>query len=247
MEDWILIVIAIVVAAAVVAVFAAVAKTSRRKVRVRQAGEIGEAAVSSVLRQCDSGNAIVIDDYMTIEEGASRQIDHICICSNGVFVIETKNYSGTVYGNDNMTLWQYYMNGKEFEFYSPVKQNITHMYCIKNLLPKNVPVFHYEVFAGGDISHVTSQSVTDIFGIKQAIDEHKSSRTLSEEEKFNLSQLIAAARADEISDEYHAAEVKFKQSLVKDNICPHCKVRLEKRLDAKGEYYACPKCSFTKR
>ena len=122
MEDWILIVIAIVVAAAVVAVFAAVAKTSRRKVRVRQAGEIGEVAVSSVLRQCDSGNAIVIDDYMTIEEGASRQIDHICICSNGVFVIETKNYSGTVYGNDNMTLWQYYMNGKEFEFYSPVSR-----------------------------------------------------------------------------------------------------------------------------
>ena len=143
MDTWLILLIVVATVAVVAAIAAAVknsAKKERRGTHGRTAGKSGEAAVFSVLKECDSGTAIVIDNYMVLEEGQSRQIDHICICSNGVFVIETKNFAGTIYGNENMRMWQQYIRGKKYEFYSPVKQNLTHLYCIKKLLPKNVPV-----------------------------------------------------------------------------------------------------------
>ncbi len=250
MDTWLILLIVVATVAVVAAIAAAVknsAKKERRGTHGRPAGESGEAAVSSVLKECDSGTAIVIDNYMVLEEGQSRQIDHICICSNGVFVIETKNFAGTIYGNENMRMWQQYIRGKKYEFYSPVKQNLTHLYCIKKLLPKNVPLYQYVVFAYGDISHVSAENVTDIFSLRQAIDGQKSFRILSAEEKLSLNEQLLAARADGISDHMHIMEIKTSQLLVENNICPRCRIPLERRTGEDGVYYACPHCKFVKK
>lgn len=245
MDTWIIILIAALAAVTVIAAaYIAVIKKKRSGAK-KKAGEIGENAVASVLKKCDSGNALVINDYMTVEEGQSRQIDHICICSNGVFVIETKNFAGTIYGGQDEYMWQQYVNGQKHEFYSPLKQNITHMYCVKKLLPSDVPVFQYVVFTNGDISHISAENVTDIFSLRQIIDGADGGKTLSKEEKEELYAALEAAAAD-ISDEEHARQVKKAKELAENNMCPHCEVKLEKVKSRDGIYYECPECGFVK-
>ena len=67
-------------------------------------GEKGEAKVHDILMQLPEGYHVL--DNVTLENGKkTTQIDHIVVSKYGVFVIETKNYRGEIYGNDNRDRW----------------------------------------------------------------------------------------------------------------------------------------------
>jgi hypothetical protein len=91
-------------------------------------GQEGEALVSKRLNQIFGKNNRLINNLTLIDEktGMSHQIDHVEICSKGIFCIETKNYSGKVYGEENSEQWMEYQRGKKVTFYNPIKQNMTH-------------------------------------------------------------------------------------------------------------------------
>lgn len=67
----------------------------------------------------------------------STQIDHIIVSPYGIFVIETKNHKGWVFGDVNGKVWTQVLNGEQgwraygghshFTFFNPVTQNQTHM------------------------------------------------------------------------------------------------------------------------
>lgn len=59
----------------------------------------------------------------------STQIDHVIVSPYGIFVIETKNHKGYVFGDVNGRVWTQVLNkGKShYTFYNPVHQNIGHM------------------------------------------------------------------------------------------------------------------------
>lgn len=59
------------------------------------------------------------------------QIDHIIITPYGLFVIETKNYQGTIYGGKNKKTWL--INGK-FKMMNPLMQNYGHIQALKNFI-----------------------------------------------------------------------------------------------------------------
>lgn len=61
------------------------------------------------------------------------QIDHIVFTTHAIFVIETKNYTGVIYGHRNRTEWS--LNGK-FNFTNPFHQNYGHIEAVKSILPK---------------------------------------------------------------------------------------------------------------
>ena len=63
------------------------------------------------------------------EENKSSQIDHILFHTSGIYVIETKNFSGRIYGKESDKAWtQVLAKGKvKNKFYSPVLQNQKHI------------------------------------------------------------------------------------------------------------------------
>ena len=90
-------------------------------------GKIGEAKVDSKLNPLIFGkvehrqinNLVIIDD-----NGKTHQIDHIEIRTNGIFCIETKNYSGWIFGGENQDkCTQTFPNGEKNQFLNPLKQN----------------------------------------------------------------------------------------------------------------------------
>lgn len=88
-------------------------------------GKRGEKRVRTVLGETQEGLRYVFNDFKITDEGMSCQIDHILINQNGVFVIETKNYSGNIYGTDEQREWtQVLAYGKvKNKIYNPVKQH----------------------------------------------------------------------------------------------------------------------------
>src|SRR5690554_6205588 len=63
-------------------------------------GMIGEYRVRRALGSNVEGLKYVINDVTVVNDGKSSQIDHIVILRTGIFVIETKNYSGRIYGSE---------------------------------------------------------------------------------------------------------------------------------------------------
>ena len=97
----------------------------------------------------------------------SCQIDHILVNPNGVFVIETKNYSGDIYGSDEQREWTRVLAyGKvKNKIYNPVKQNNTHLYRLRKILPKDFPLVSVVVFVQNNTQHINSKPYT-VFTIK---------------------------------------------------------------------------------
>ena len=87
-----------------------------------------------------------LNDIFFNDQGKSRQIDHIAITEFGVFVIETKNYAGYIYGREDSTKWKQYLNNKCFLFDNPINQNYGHKKIVEDLLSSSVFIESIVVF-----------------------------------------------------------------------------------------------------
>ena len=97
-------------------------------------GWIGEKRVGFKLKALARRYAgFVINDVTIPDEETSRtsQIDHILFTRYGIFVVETKNCSGYIYGDDSQSQWTQVLSYGRIKksFYNPVKQNAVH--CLR--------------------------------------------------------------------------------------------------------------------
>ena len=75
-----------------------------RLIQAKVRGWIGEKAVSIILKFLPDEYTVFNNIYIE-ENGKSTQIDHVILSPYGIFVIETKNYSGWIYGSENAQYW----------------------------------------------------------------------------------------------------------------------------------------------
>ena len=52
----------------------------------------------------------------------------------GVFVIETKNYQGWIFGNEHQKMWTQKLYQKSYQFQNPLHQNYRHIKTLQHLL-----------------------------------------------------------------------------------------------------------------
>lgn len=97
-------------------------------------GELGEKKVNTKLSKIK--NYKLIKDVLITNNSGTTQIDHILVGPKGIFVIETKNFSGYIFGNEWDREWTQALFGKRNKFYNPIRQNYGHIKAIENILPK---------------------------------------------------------------------------------------------------------------
>ncbi len=93
-----------------------------------------EQAVVNTLASNLNHNDYFLFNNLTIPSAhnGSTQIDHIVVSRFGIFIIESKNYSGWIYGHANRKKWTAtYENGKKYEFQNPIFQNYGHVATLK--------------------------------------------------------------------------------------------------------------------
>lgn len=98
-------------------------------------GELGEYKIDIQLAQLPKDYKSLSDLLIKNKEAKSgySQIDHVVISPYGIFVIETKNYQGTIYGGKDRKTWL--VNGK-FKMMNPFIQNYGHIQALKYIIPQ---------------------------------------------------------------------------------------------------------------
>ena len=103
--------------------------------RVRTNQNRGEASVHKVIVNNFPPPQYHLLNNVTIPiPDGTTQIDHILISTKGVFVIETKNYSGWIFGNEKSKQWMQVIYRVKSRFQNPIHQNYLHAKTIEQLL-----------------------------------------------------------------------------------------------------------------
>lgn len=105
-------------------------------------GERGESIVRRQLARLDSNSYVVLNNYCFEYENHTTQIDHLILSVYGIFVIETKNYSGKLEINIESSEWTYYrvnansgkVSDKGIKVINPYKQNDYHINLLSRIL-----------------------------------------------------------------------------------------------------------------
>ena len=116
-------------------------------------GEKSERKViMSLLKEGINPKAIFHDLYIQKPNREYTQIDVAVATKAGIIVLEVKDYSGWIFGNEHQKYWtQLLAFGKQkHRFYNPVMQNAGHIQAIRQCLPNNpdIPIFSVIVFFG---------------------------------------------------------------------------------------------------
>lgn len=83
-----------------------------------------------------------------IHIGVHCEIDLVWVHSTGIYVFESKNISGWVYGSEQEKQWYTALNGRtKRQFYNPIKQNNGHIYELKQILGNAYPYYSIIVFS----------------------------------------------------------------------------------------------------
>ena len=86
--------------------------------------------------------------YVPKSDGTTTEVDAVYITAKGIFVFESKDYSGWIFGSDTQKQWmQTFKNGKKQPFPNPVWQNDTHIKCLGEFLKWKIPFFSFVVFS----------------------------------------------------------------------------------------------------
>lgn len=207
--------------------------------------------------------------YVPKENGETSEIDVLFITQKGIFVIESKNYSGWIFGDEKAGYWTAMLPNKEKNrFYNPIKQNKTHMKWLGQYLGENIPLFSIIVFSNRcELKKVAVES-TDIRVIKRdllyaavrdiwenvsdALNEEKVNEVYRKlEVLIHVDQAMKEAHIENINKKFKPAERPqiFKnevQAVPKDSslICPSCGGTLKLRVAKKGNnagnsFYGC--------
>jgi len=211
-------------------------------------GKRGENRVKCIIGETIENEQYVINDLIVSNNGNTTQIDHIVINPRGVFVIETKNYSGEIYGSENQREWTQvlaYGNVKN-KLYNPLKQNATHVYNVKRIVG-NLPIHSLVVFVQNNTYHIDANNVIPLLDLKRTLSSGVSVLTVRQME--TAYSLLLASKT-EISTKEHVENIKAQQWNVEHSICPRCGGKLVLRNGKYGEFWGCsnyPKCRFIKK
>lgn len=98
-------------------------------------GNYGEFLTFVYLEKLEVYNKIMSNLYIPKEDGATTEIDLIMIAETGIYVFESKNYSGCIFGDEKHKNWtQSIKNKQKFKFYNPIRQNKGHINALERIL-----------------------------------------------------------------------------------------------------------------
>ena len=132
-------------------------------------GARGERAVAGRLRNgLPDEYQILNDTYLPLPDGTTTQIDHIVVSQYGIFVVETKTYSGWIFGNENSAKWTQTIYHCKHSFQNPIRQNYRHICALSDNLKIPRDYFKSVVAFTGDCDFRTEMPEGVVYSRKAA-------------------------------------------------------------------------------
>lgn len=231
-----------------------IAKASAKSETPEEKGKDGETEVRYVLGDNIENEQYIFHNLLFADnKGNTCQIDHIVINKNGIWVIETKNYSGMIYGNEKEQEWtQVFAYGKEkYKHYNPILQNQTHIYRLSEYLKVKNIFNNVVVFTNNaNLDKVKANNVYSINKLPYVITQNTGINLSKEQILLYRGMLQDLIKKSNVTEEEHIKNIHIQQHNIEHNVCPRCGGNLVLRNSQYGQFYGCenyPNCKFTKK
>ncbi|MDX9917193.1 MAG: nuclease-related domain-containing protein [Gudongella sp.] len=98
-------------------------------------GIYGEFLTFSYLEELSFYKRLMTNLYIPKKDGSTTEIDLVMLTQTGIYVFESKNYSGWIFGDENSSYWmQTLKGGQKNRFFNPIIQNRGHIEALKAVL-----------------------------------------------------------------------------------------------------------------
>jgi hypothetical protein len=111
-------------------------------------GNYGEFLIYNSLERIENSK-LLSNVYIPKEDGTTTEIDLIMISQTGIYIFESKNFSGWIFGNEKNKYWtQTFKNQEKHKFFNPIWQNNGHINALKKYLSLEKDVYKsYIIFS----------------------------------------------------------------------------------------------------
>ena len=192
-------------------------------------------------------------DIIVPSSNGTTQIDHLLVSPYGLFVIETKNMDGWIFGSENQEKWTQQFYRKKFSFQNPLRQNFRHIKCLSEYLNVNETHFHSVVFFIGECEFKTDMPSNVLNkGFKAHIESYRIP-VLAEPDLSLIMDAIQRLKNDpSLTKANHLKSLDDRHN--SSTVCPKCGGKLVERTARRGpnagsKFLGCssyPKCKFTR-
>lgn len=204
--------------------------------------------------------------YVPRYDGSTTEIDLVYITRKGIFIIESKNYVGYIFGSDKVENWTCTLYGgktwygsKKVEkrhFYNPVRQNYAHLKALTEYLGE---LYSFSLIVFGDKSELRDITITtpgiyvcNTSTLGKVIKDiwNREPDIYTEDQVKDIQSKLTI-----LTNVSSSAKRQHIQSIGNDNqldICPWCGGKLVLREAKQGKYkgnsfYGCsnyPRCKY---
>ncbi len=183
----------------------------------------------------------------------TTQIDHLLVSVFGLFIVETKNKTGWIFGSADQAKWTQTLYKRKYSFQNPLRQTYRQKKVLAEYLNINESIIHTVVYFVGDCKFKTPMPANVMSsGLRRYIRLYRE-RILSPEEAKRIVLILEQHIAESsITRRDHVRSLRTRHT--SNTVCPWCGSKLVKRTARKGpnagsEFLGCsnyPKCRFTK-
>lgn len=218
-------------------------------------GAYGEYLTDYALDHGDiPGRYATFNNVYVPTRGRTTEIDVLMLHERGVLVIESKNYSGWIFGSVDQKQWtQVFKGGIKEHFYSPVKQNRSHINALRNHLGLDESAFvSLIVFSERCKLKKVPDNTPELRILQRQHLVREVNRILEGRERmFSDEQMDELeARLAELlkTDEKAEQHIEVVKAIKNGELCPWCGAELVRRESEHGAFLGCstfPKCRYT--
>jgi len=201
----------------------------------------------------DSNTYHVFNNIIIQLDSRSTQIDHIIVSKYGIFVVETKNKDGRIYGSPSDKWTQVFFN-KKFHFQNPLRQNYLHTKSLADFLGIDHNKIHSVIVFWGECQFKTTMPENVLKNNFTGYIKSKNHILFTDAEVDQICCELQRIKDNTpfLSGWHHANSLKkrYKSS----TICPKCGGNLLERTSHTGkkagqQFLGCenyPRCRYTK-
>jgi hypothetical protein len=182
----------------------------------------------------------------------TTQIDHVVISIYGIFVIETKNMAGWIYGQERDEKWCQMFPRQKYRFQNPLLQNFRHTICLAEFLEIPHDLLRSVVIFVGDCQFNTPMPANVLQGGLVSHMAQFQTPCISPETVKLIHEKLLGLNKSRITLSVHLQSLRQRHN--SPTTCPKCGQPLMKRIAKQGrnagnEFLGCssyPKCRYVR-
>lgn len=192
-------------------------------------------------------------DVIIPSKNGTTQIDHLLVSPHGVFIIETKNKKGWIFGSGDQPKWTQSIYGKKYSFQNPLRQTFRQKKILSEYLQIDESTIQTVVFFVGDCkfkTHLPNNVLNSRIG--KYIKQFKQQILTPLEIDAIVGKLETHMSESSLTTKDHIRSLRERHSST--TVCPKCGSNLVVRTARKGTnagstFLGCenyPRCRFTR-